>query len=108
MNGREENEEVGYGLVMPFVVCQSNGGPYEDKAFVAGARYAFVETMLRMLGEFGVGECEQYVETALVSQLDLVAMRHGWKMTAEPWEEHPDEWTLVKFERADGGGDGRF
>lgn len=25
-----------YGLIMPFVVCESRGGPYEDDPFVAG------------------------------------------------------------------------
>lgn len=29
-------EEQEYDLVMPFVVCQSQGGPYDDDAFVGG------------------------------------------------------------------------
>jgi hypothetical protein len=39
------------------------------------------------------------VPSALVPQLDLLAAKHGYKMTAEPWEEHPDEWTFTSFEK---------
>lgn len=30
------SEEPELSLVMPFVVCTSEGGPYEDESFVAG------------------------------------------------------------------------
>jgi hypothetical protein len=29
-------------------------------------------------------------------------MRHGYAMTSEPWDEHPDEWALVTFTRIGG------
>lgn len=87
--------EADYGLVMPFVVVTSKGGPYDDQAFVAGARYADVAHALRgKPTEFGT-----YEFPALVPQLDLLAMHEGYTMTTEPWEEHPDEWVWVHFER---------
>ncbi len=32
-----DHSETAMELVMPFIVCASKGGPYEDKSFVAGA-----------------------------------------------------------------------
>lgn len=31
-----EEHDAEFGLVMPFVVCESQGGPYDDNAYVAG------------------------------------------------------------------------
>lgn len=40
-----------------------------------------------------------YVYPAMVPQYDLLAMHLGYSMATEPWDEHPDEWTLVTFTR---------
>lgn len=100
-----DDAEAEYGLVMPFVVCQSKGGPYDDDAFAAGFHAGRIDCWLRVLpilerigGKFDTSEPEM-VRSPLVPQLDLIAMRHGYVVEAEPWAEHPDEWTAVRFRR---------
>lgn len=85
-----------YGLVMPFICCKSNGGEYDDASFVAGARMQAVSERC----ERGDAVIRSWEPTALIEQLDLVAMRYGYVMTMrEPWVEAPDEWTLVELTR---------
>lgn len=91
-----DEQEPTFGLVMPFVVVTSVGGPYDDTAFVAGCYYADID---RVLKDWGPPEYSAYVYPALVPQLDLLAMHHGYTMVSEPWEDHPDDWTLVTFSR---------
>ena len=93
----DDNETpAGYGLVMPFVVTVSQGGPYDDNAFVAGWEAGWLDAMLLACRPLGA-TVERYVDSSLVPQLDLVAMRHRYTMTVEPWEEHPDDWSFVTF-----------
>ena len=90
------NQDDGeFGLVMPFVVTADNGGTYDARSFVAGARMEAV----RRRCEAGEVQIESYEPPPLVPQLDLIAMRYGYTMTEEPWDEHPDEWTLVTLVR---------
>lgn len=97
MSDHPEEFVGAHGLVMPFVVCKDRGGPYEADAFCAGWEAGAIDFGLRMLSSLG-GSLERWVPSPLVPQLELLAMRHGFAMTAEPWEAHPDEWTRVKFE----------
>ena len=90
----------GYGLVMPFVCVTSKGGPYDDAAFVAGARYGQDAAAIEAAGV----EWDGYVYPEMVPQYDLLAMHHGFTMHAEPWAEHPDEWVWVTFTRAPADG----
>lgn len=82
---------------MPFVVTSSQGGTYDSAAFVAGCRferdYAEIQAAPHMLA------WANYVYPPMVPQYDLVAMKHGFVMTVEPWEEYPDEWVLVTLTR---------
>lgn len=89
----EEPDEGSYGLVMPFIVCTSQGGPYEDQAFVAGYTAGNLESLLAQEPL----HVETYVPTPLTPQVDLLAMRFGYRFESEPWDEHPDEWTRVEF-----------
>jgi hypothetical protein len=91
-----DEQPEGYEMAYPLVVCQSNGGPYDDDAFVAGAQLGQIVAELR---ERQPPLYERYVDSALVPQIDLVAMHEGYAMQAEPWDEHPDEWTLVTLRR---------
>lgn len=88
------DDEQHYGLVMPFVCCTSNGGTLDDHAFVVGVRYGVAETELRLSSP---DEWADYITPDMVAQYDLLAMHLGYTMTAEPWEEHPDDWVLVTF-----------
>lgn len=83
-------KDEGHSLVMPFVVCRSEGGPYDDAAFVAGVRFAHVQAALADAPP--IYETQQ--SPTLVPQLDLLAMERGYHMTIE---HHSDEWALVTF-----------
>lgn len=83
-----------YELVMPFVVCQSKGGPYDDEAYVAG----FEAGMLHVLLEVKPPEADESYRPPVPihegnrAQVDLIAMRHG--LVAE-FEEAGDGWAYV-------------
>lgn len=93
-----ENE---YRLVMPLVVTTDSGGPYDSKAFVAGANFGDLDTELKILAMFGAIPRPRYIETPMLPQIDLLAMKHGMVIRKEPWDEHPDEWTRVDFAYAE-------
>lgn len=90
-----EPEHHNFGLVMPFVVTTDNGGPLDSHAFVAGVRYGQdSEAVAKLLPTWS-----NYIYPDMVAQYDLLAMHYGYKMEAEPWDEHPDEWVFVTFTR---------
>jgi hypothetical protein len=94
-NTFEENG-VEYGLVIPFVVVTSKGGPYDDDSFVAGWRAGVIDRRLEVHDSPAVeGESPIPVETALLPQLDLIAMAHGYQMKSISWED--GFWSLVTF-----------
>ena len=86
-----------YGLVMPFVVCQSVGGPYEDEAYVAGYEAGLADALCGSLAEgaaLRVGSLKlgmpYHVENQ--AQIDLIAMRHG---VAADWEDAGEGWVYL-------------
>lgn len=81
----------GFALVMPFVVCESKGGPYPDQAFVAGWIAGTLDSEL----EDGPDERALYVYPELVPQIDLIAMRRGYQLRTED----AGEWTLAVLTR---------
>jgi hypothetical protein len=83
--------EGGYELLFPFVVCQSNGGPFEDESFVAGAQYG----NLHQLASLGVGQIMAMVYPALLQQIDLLAMHYGYTLATV---DH-GEWMAVNLVR---------
>ena len=88
-----DDDSPSFGLVMPFVVCSDQGGPYDPGAFVAGCYFGELGERLKA----GENPVMKYVPTPLVPQLDLLAMQYGYQFKAEAWAEHPDEWTEVRF-----------
>lgn len=70
-----------YGLVMPFVVVVSKGGPFDDFSFVAGFECGQVAAELQHLAPKSYSRT---VHTANVPQLDLIAMNEGYAMRSEP------------------------
>lgn len=88
-----EPDDLEYQIVMPFVVCKSVGGPYEDHAFCAGYALGAVDQYLSIeLPDL----YDITIRTASLPQLDLLAMRHGYVMTQQ---EGDDEWTWVLMEK---------
>lgn len=91
------SEEPGYGLVMPFVVVTSKGGPWDDQAYVAGYEMGLLDARLQ-LGIVGDG---YQIHTWNIPQADLIAMRHGYTANGEISDDHP-EWAFVTFEAGSG------
>lgn len=79
-----------YGLVMPFTVCATEGGPYDDAAFVAGYQCGLIEARMTA----GDPVVKEYVPPPLVPQIDLLAMRFGYSLTRYP---DSDAWVLVEL-----------
>lgn len=91
--------DPGFSLVVPFVVCESEGGSYDDQAFVAGFECGRLDVVLAGQRK----RVEMVVRAASLPQVDLLAMRHGYVLEAEPWEEAPDEWVLASLVPCDDG-----
>jgi hypothetical protein len=92
-------------LVLPFVVCRSVGGPFDDDAFVAGFQAGQVDQALHAAKVARATEVRFTVNSTLVKQLDLIAMNRGFPVVdAVPSEEAP-EWVFMTFrtEPADPG-----
>ena len=93
-------EEDGYSLVIPFVACHSQGGPYDDQSFVAGYQAGQLARSLAAAAVVGATEVKATVNSDLVKQLDLIAMHHGFIAVAEASDEAPT-WTFVTFRKDD-------
>lgn len=88
-------ENDGMELVFPFVVCQSNGGPYDDDAFTAGYQCGRVDSALASAAAVGANRAAFTVGTRVVAQVELIAMHHGFAyIRVEECAETP-EWSLV-------------
>jgi hypothetical protein len=98
MDPIDQPEGDGYDLVMPFVVCQSNGGPYDDDAFVAGFQAGEIDQALKAATTVSAATVRfPTVRTALLPQLELIAMNRGFpKVLVDRSEEYP-EWSDVTF-----------
>jgi hypothetical protein len=78
----DQPEFDGYALVLPFVACQSHGGPYDDESFVAGFRAGQVDRALAVIAAVEGDGLAVQAESELVKQLDLIAMHRGFPATA--------------------------
>ena len=101
----DQPECEGMELVMPFVVVTSKGGPFDDDAFTAGWAAAEIDGTLATAERIGATEVKfEVFRTALLKQVDLIAMRYGFaSVVVEASEEWP-EWGVltVRRERPDG------
>ena len=91
VSGWAEGDGHGLDLVLPFVVCVSAGGPYDDEPFVAGFEAGMLHAQLAL----GHRRRETTVHAGIIEQLDRIAMLHGYTMEATPTEV--DGWTRVVF-----------
>lgn len=94
----DQPEPDGFALVMPFVVCRSAGGPYEDLPFAAGWQAGQIDQALRTAATVPAATVHfPIVHAPLLTQLELIGMRHGYpRMTCEP-TGHDQQWTAVTF-----------
>jgi hypothetical protein len=106
MNPEDEPQDDGWHCAVPFVVCRSQGGPYDDDAFVAGYHAGQIGQALTTAATVGACRLRFTVRTEMVKQLDLIAMDRGFTLTAAPVEETEDhdampDWTYATFEATD-------
>lgn len=94
---RDQPEEVDWGPVMPFVVCASKGGPYDDDAFVAGYQAGQLDKALAAARAVGATEVRGLALSALVPQLELIGMHHGFPYTTADAPEDYPTWVYVTF-----------
>jgi hypothetical protein len=95
-----DDDELHYEPVMPFLNVQSVGGQFEDQAFCAGWECGVIDTELA----FTVGKRFFTVRIANLPQLDLIAMKNGFKMAKREADQALYEgWAQVVFESVSGG-----
>lgn len=97
----DQPEPEGMTLAVPFTLVASIGGPYDDDAFAAGFQCGEVDRALDM-GAAARAETVRFPMTrsALLPQLELIAMNRGYPiMKADVSEEWP-EWCDVTFARS--------
>lgn len=99
MAERDQLDDATYGLVMPFVVVTSVGGPYDDDAYAAGWEAKTIQIQLAGLVEqSGPLIMVASIHTENQPQIDLVAMQEGWTVAFEPYD---DEWVTATFQRGE-------
>ncbi len=97
----QPDTEATYELVFPFVVCQSNGGPYDDDAFAAGYSMGRLDECLRAAAQYGAMLVAYTIRTDTVPQAELMGMHYNFpKMTVRTHEEFP-QWSEVSFARTE-------
>lgn len=90
-----EPDEVEYELLMPFIVCASQGGPYDDEAFAAGFQLGRIYSDADAGAVMGVAPGPYTVPSACVAQVDLIAMKHGFTIARATDLDEPAGWTAV-------------
>lgn len=91
----EDDDAAGYELEMPFVVCQTQGGPYDDTAFVAGFRLGRLDALLERRT---TPEHNEAMQPGDVKQADLIAMRRGYTLDVTRADDD-GEWVVGTFKR---------
>lgn len=99
----DQPEDDSYGLVYPFVVCQSQGGPYDDDSFVAGFALGRIDQALDAAELLGAKEMRFTVRSALAKQCELVGMARGFPVVevveVGETDQHAamPEWSYATF-----------
>lgn len=89
-----------YELVVPFVIVKSQGGPFDDDAFVAGATTGALYQELEACAVIKAIPRARYIHTLLLPQVDLIAMRHGYQLRYEDLDE-ASGYQHISFDLAD-------
>lgn len=88
--------DADYTLVMPFVACQSQGGAYEDNAYVSGWEMGRLDMQMAMGKVLPNYADIVTVHTGNLKQLDLLAMNHGYTTEIITTDSVPG-WSTVKI-----------
>lgn len=98
----DDSEAAVASLVMPFVVVQSEGGPFDDESYSAGYEMGHMWCFLQMVtGMNDIRNIDLMVRSANVPQADLVAMHFGYVTEVKPCPGMEDEWSAIELRKAD-------
>lgn len=106
MDDQPEDALDGSELVMPFVACVSNGGPYDDESFTAGWELGAIDMALNVMAPLGA-TFARWIKPGMVEQLDLIAMKHGRRVAMGDLDDSAT-WRYVELlfpATTDGGSD---
>jgi hypothetical protein len=92
------DDQTNFGLIMPFVLCASQGGPLEDVAFTIGFELGQIDQELEFCETLYAEPRDRYVHTEGLVQLDLIAMRRGYVLE-DGLRDESGEWAFVHFRR---------
>jgi hypothetical protein len=90
-----DEDDIEYDMVMPFLNMTSNGGEYDGHAYVAGFEMGCLQGQIYgdksptpdAPSPGAVGDW-RWMQKGNVDQLDLIAMKHGYIVEfGEPFEE---------------------
>lgn len=94
----DQPESEKYELAVPFIVCQSQGGPFDDDAFVAGFQCGEVDKALTVAAAANATAVRfPTARTALVKQFELLAMNRGYPIMDVTESEEFPQWCDVLF-----------
>ena len=93
-----DDHEHEYAMVMPFILTASNGGPFDDAAFVSGWRLGHLDADLgHARASDGAVTIVAVIDERDTPQADLLAMRHRFTMATR---DVGDGWVEATFEFA--------
>ena len=79
----DEDDGEHFELAYPFVCTVSNGGQWDDEAFVAGMQLGDLTARMRATEPV----IEVPVVPGLLAQIDLAAMHHGYALSVVSSDE---------------------
>ncbi|MEU1327198.1 hypothetical protein [Streptomyces microflavus] len=94
-----DEQDTEYELAMPMVLVQSQGGPFDDAAFVAGYTCGAIDQELSLASALNAVPAARYVNAQYLKQIDLIAMRHQYTLELGELDE-ASGWQMVAFSRA--------
>lgn len=83
-------------LLLPLVVCASQGGRYDDEAFGAGVECGRIYAELGQCESIGAHPRPRYLPAGILTQVELIAMRYGYSVTTD---KTAGGWVRASFER---------
>lgn len=96
--GVERPAESAHPLLLPFIACASEGGPYPDDAFNAGVECGKILAELGHCEAIGATPRPRWLIAGIVPQVDLIAMRFGYTVTTEESDER-GRYVRIAFAR---------
>lgn len=105
----DDDHMPGWQLLMPFVICTSKGGPYDDEAFTAGYAAGRVAAILEA-APAAVDRVRFTLQRPLLPQLELIGMLYAFPVLVvedalldvdevDNGAEVNDQWARVTFHR---------